>query len=475
MEIKAYMEGILRAWWFIGLLLALSFWMGGIIAHEQMSQYSASTSILINDTLLTNAAFPSGVVQIGTPLSYQPQVTSPTTLNTIIEAYPGLTYSELREAIVVSTDSINQLLFISVTNTSPKSAADIANLLAQRFVSTQIANLNRQVDDYENWLRQNIAQLNDEISRLRRSTEQYRLDSDERVSYNYQQALTEIQNSRPLLKNAYLILQPATVSDVPTTAILSTSRIRLIAVATGLLVAIILIVVLEYFHPFVRHEGELQRIAGLPVLGTSPQMFSFEQKRLLQLRPVPVILRRRMKSLRLLCASIGASAVKYKGHTVLLTSPRRKRSFAAVLATFLAYNGHQILLIDANFKQPYLHEQIKLSAPCKLVTDGGLLLSFIGQATMPHLFVLPAMATLAQNERLTSISLIALLPELQNIFDIIIIDAPPFTDADTHLLATKVAQTLLLVKKRGDSLKTLKMTHTMCQELKLKADCLLLA
>lgn len=475
MEIKAYLEGITRAWWFIGLVLALSFWISGIIAREQANQYTASTSILINDTLLTNMAFPTGVVQIGTPLSYESQFTSPVVLNSIIEAYPRLTYSDLHKAIIVSTDSANQLLLISVTESSPESAADIANLLAQRFVSTQMANLNRQLDSYNSWLRQNISRLNEEMSRLNRSTELNRLDSDERDLYNNQQALAEIQNSRPLLTKAYLILQPANASDEFTTATLSTSKFRLIAVAAGLLAAIILIVVMEYFHPFVRHEGELQRIVGLSVLGTSPQMFGFEKKRLLQLQPVPDIFRWRMNSLRLLCASIGSLAVKYKGHTVLLTSPRRKRDFAATLATLLAYNGHQTLLIDANFAQPCLHDQIKLSDPYKQVTNGGLLFPFIRKAVLPHLYVLPATATLARNERLTVTSLIELLPELQNIFDIIIIDVPPLDCADTHLLAPKVTETLVLVKKRRDSLKTLKMTHAICQELKLNAHCLLLA
>jgi capsular polysaccharide biosynthesis protein len=492
MEVKAYIEGILRAWWLLGLAVVLSFGIGGSIASHQTSQYSASTSILINDTLPANIAFPSGRVQIGTPLSYQSLVASPAIFETVIKTYPGLTASDLQKSVTVETDTTNQFLLISVTALSPERAADIANYLTQHFVSTQTANLNQQADYYDKWLRQNISLLQDDIQRLGTETQQlqshsagpitnqriseneYTLDRDERNLYNYQQAFIEIQNSRPLFKDAYSIMQPAIASDASAiTTTVSISRTRLIAMAIGFLIAILLIVLIEYFHPLVRHKGELERIAGLSVLATLPQLSSFEQQRLLQLRPT--ILRWRIDSLRLLCVSIGASAVKFKGHTVLLTSPRRKRSFASVLATFLAYNGHRTLLIDANLKHPYLHEQIKLADPCKLVTNGGLLLSFIRKAMLPHLFVLPATATLAQNEPLTSTSLLALLPELQNVFDIIIIDAPPLNDADAHLLATKIGQTLILVKKRRDSLKTLKMTHALCKELKLSTQCLLLA
>src|SRR5438034_664202 len=404
MEIKAYIEGIIRGWWLLGLAVVLSFGIGSSIASHQTSQYTASTSILINDTLPANIAFPSGIVQIGTPVSYQSLVASPAIFHTIIKTYPGLTSSDLNKAVTVETDTTNQFLLISVTAISPERAADIANYLTQHFVSTQTANLNQQADYYDKWLRQHISMLQDDIQRLGTETQQlrshpadsitnqriseneYMMDRDERNLYKYQQALIEIQNSRPLLKNAYIIMQPAIASEASAiTTTVSTSRIRLIAVAIGFLVAILLITVIEYFHPFVRHKGELERIADLSVLATLPQLFSFEQKGLLQLRPT--FLRWRINSLRLLCASIGASAVKSKGHTLLLTSPRRKRSLAAVLATFLVYNGHQTLLIDANFKHPYLHEQIKLSDPCKLVTNAGLLLSFIRKAVLPHLFV----------------------------------------------------------------------------------------
>lgn len=490
MEIKAYLQGILRAWWLLALAMALSFWIGSSIANQQTSQYMASTSILISDTLPANIAFPSHIVQLGTPLSYESQLDSPIILDAIIKAYPHLSYSQLEKAITIEIDGINQLMLIDVTDTFPNRAADIANSLAQRFVSTETANLNQQIDYYDKWLEQNISLLKDAIQRLRTETQQlrsrpadpainqsigeneYKLESDEGNLYNYQQALIEIQNSRPLLKNAYIIMQPATVPDVPLTTTLSISTIRLIAVAIGLLVAIMLIVVIEYFHPFVRHEGELQRIVGFSVLATLPQMFSFEQKRLLQSHSM--IFRWRIKLLRLLCASIGASVVNHKGHTLLLTSPRRKRHLAAVLATFLAYNGHRTLLIDANFEQPYLHKQIKLSGPCNLITESGLFLSFIRKTALPHLSVLPATAMLTQDEHLRCSSLIGLLPELQNMFDIIIIDAPPLTKADTHLFALEVAQVLLLVKKRRDSLKSLKMTQALCQELKLNTQSLLL-
>jgi cellulose biosynthesis protein BcsQ len=75
---------------------------------------------------------------------------------------------------------------------------------------------------------------------------------------------------------------------------------------------------------------------------------------------------------------------------------------------------------------------------------------------------------------LTSQDLIELLPELQKLFNVIIIDAPPIDCADTHLFAKLARQVLLLVKKRRDSFKLLQMAQALDQELKLNMKSLLL-
>jgi capsular polysaccharide biosynthesis protein len=497
MEMKAYIEGILRRWWLLVLVLLLSFWLGTSIADSQKTQYTVSTTILLNDSVLTNIADSSNIVQLATPLSYESQVANPAIFNYIIKYYPRLS-GLLGKDIVVTTDPRHQLLLITVTDTSPRSVVDIANFLAQKFVETQNTNLKRQLNYYENWLQQNIVSLTKEINTLNLeieqltpapaqygtlspldprtqriiATDQFQVNRDESDLYNDQRALKDIQNIQSLFDKTYIILQPATPTEVLMTAPLPASIIELIAVGVGLFVAISLIITLEYFSPFVRHKGELQRIAGFSVLGESSGIFDLEQKHILHLRPTSF--RQQVNSLRLLSASIGAKALKDKGHVLLLTSPQKKRNCAADLARALAQDGYRTLLINADFENPSLDEQIKQVGPCDMITNKGLPLSFIRKTVHSHLFLLPATAILPQGMRLTNTELIELLPELQIAFSIIIIDAPPLNHAGTHLLATKVTQMLLLVKKRRDSLKVVSNARSLCQELKLDARCLLL-
>lgn len=491
MEMRAYVEGILRKIWLLAIIVVISFFIGRNIGITQPTLFTASTSIILDGHLLANSAIPSDAVQLSTPQSYEAQVVTPPLLTIISKHYPRLGRLELEKNILVSTDKTNQLLLIKVTDIHPQSAADIANYLAQQFITTQIAYLMHQVNYYQNWLQQTIPSLTTEINKLSLELQQMtsqptiapttqqtiqmdqnQLAFDEQNLFTYQEALKDIENTKSLFAKAYIILQPATVSSETVVLPLSTPIYELIATAIGLLAAIILSIVIDFFTPVVRHKGELQRIVGFSVLAELPVMFKFEQQHLLQLQRL--FFSWRMTPLRLACASIGASVIRDKAHTVLLTSPCQKQRLAAIMATLLANSGHRTLLIDADSENSYLDEQIKQTGPSDLLTSRGEQLSFVKKTTHSHLFVLPTSTMLAQNQQLTINGLVELLPELQNTFSIIIIDAPPLTRANAHLLARQASQTVLLVKKYRDRLNALKMAYMLCQELRLNVNALLL-
>lgn len=499
MELKAYLEGHIRALWLFLLLLPLSMGAGFAYAGSATSSYTASTSILLNAPVLVSTAVPSTIVRLGVPEAYEGLVATPPVLTTINKHYPRLSIAKLRSIINVTSDTNNHILLIRVTDTKPEGAVDIANYLAQQFVKVQSASMQQQLSYYQGWLQQKVTQLTDEINglnttikqlepvrtrpgevpplspqqRVALSVAQYKVDTAVRNLYIYNQALKDLQSTLPLFKKAYILQHPAQVSDVPVIPPLPLGAVLAIAMGVGLLAFVLLVVLLEYFSPFVRYKGELERVTGLPVVASTVEIFRFEQERLLEERRLPF--RWRVDSLRLLCGSLGARALREGNHTLLLTSPHKKRRFASLLATFLAYGGYRTLLIDADFEMPSVQEQVKIIGPCNLVSDDGVALPYVGKTRSPRLFVLPATAMLAQNEHVACNSLITLLPELEKMFDMIIIDGPPLNHADAHLLAPRVKQTLLLVKKRRDRVKTLQRVARQCQELHLQVETLLIA
>ena len=430
MEMKAYLEGILRSGWFLVLIMVIGYFVGNNIANNQAIQYNATTTILINGPLLANTAFSLNVGQINTPLVYESQITSPNLLDIINKHYPQLNPITLAKIISVATDASNQLLTIKFSYTSPAIAADVVNYLAQQFVQKETADLKHQLDFYESSLKQTIPTLTNQINTLNatiqnlttsppagqgRTTRQtlvlseYQVNLDESNLFSDQEALQDIQRTRHLFSSAYIIMQPTVVSTSPTSTAVSSGVIKLLAVLIGLLLGIILLITVEYFNPFIRHKGEVQRIIGLPVLAELPNIFRFEQKRLLQLRPL--LFQWRMKALLLVCSTIGAPAMRDNGYTILVTSPRKRHSFTAILAIIVAHSGFKTLLVDADFDNPRLHKQIRLTDPYNERTQRGFDLSFIRKTAYARLFMLPANAVPAQGAQLTSTSLIQLLPE----------------------------------------------------------------
>jgi len=499
MEFKAYMQGIWRKSWLIVILMLIGIFIGRSMGKAQNSTYTATTTVQVNALDLANNADPTGILKVTLPKTPENEVNTPAVLNVINKHYPRLSRFDLQRDIVVVSDDLHETIVISVTDIRPDSAANIDNYLAQTFVNSQNAAIGRQVDYYVNYLQQQITTLNKDINNLNAqinqltpppapkksitppspaaqqtiSQDQSQLDLDERTLYSNQQSLTSIQQTRSLLTHAFFVLYPATESGVAVSAPSSVTTFELIGLGLGLLAAITLIIGSEYFSPFVRHPGEIERLIGLPVFAELPFVFKSEQRQALQSRQTPFS--GRITRLRVICAAIGTLATREKGNTILLTSPRKKRDLAAILGTTLAYNGYRTLLIDLDFQQPTLHEQIKRSGPCDLATNSGIPLNFISKTDSSHLFLLPARTMIAQNMPLTNMALLELLPELQNMFDLVIIDAPPLDHGDAHLFAKQVKQIFLLVKKRRDSLEMLKQTQAFIQEMKLTMQTLLVA
>jgi capsular polysaccharide biosynthesis protein len=485
--------------WLLLLIIPVSLEVGWLYVQGETTTYTASTSILLNAPLLVDTAVPSTIVKLSVPTSYAAQVATPPVLTAINKRYPRLSIARLKTAINVTADSANHILLIRVTDSKPEAAADIANYLALQFVEKQSGSLQHELMYYQQWLQQEITHLTSEINalneqiqalqppktkpsdhpvlpaqqRITLSNDQYRVNNDIRSLYLYNQALSDIQRVQSLFQKAYIIQHEAKVSDIPVVPPLSESSVLAIAVTLGVLLHVIVVIVMEYFSPSIRHRREIERLSGLSTLNGTLNVSGFEYKRLLAGRPL--LCSWRLDAFRSLCGSLGIQALKKGNHTILLTGLRQKRDFAALFATCFAHSSYRTLVIEANQERSSLSQQLQILGMGDLKTNAGMLLSYIGRTSSPSLFVLPANATLTQNEPLTVVSLLALLPELQKLFQIIIIDGPAFDRADTRLLAAGVHQTILLLQKRRDRVSVLQETARQCQDIGLQMQCLLVS
>ena len=141
-------------------------------------------------------------------------------------------------------------------------------------------------------------------------------------------------------------------------------------------------------------------------------------------------------------------------NALLVTSPGAgdgKTTTSANLALTMAQDfSHRVILVEADLRRP------TLAGLCGVSPDRGLVDVLIGGAALEdvlvripdqNLFVLPAgQVTSRSTELLGSTIMARLIETLRNRFDRLVIDSPPVTLADTHVLARLVDGMLIVVR-----------------------------
>jgi len=187
------------------------------------------------------------------------------------------------------------------------------------------------------------------------------------------------------------------------------------------------------------HErtGSVGALSPLFVAATHPTSAAAEQYRLLRMR-----LEGRHRGRRV--------------QLVLVTSPGAgdgKTTTSANLALTMAQDfNHTVVLVEADLRRP------TLAGLCGVSPDRGLVDVLVGGAPLEdvlvqlpeqNLFVLPAGPTTSRATELLGSSMMnRLIDTLRSRFNRIVVDSPPVTLADTHVLA-RLADTVLIVVRAG--------------------------
>jgi len=187
------------------------------------------------------------------------------------------------------------------------------------------------------------------------------------------------------------------------------------------------------------HEttGSVNALSPLFVAATQPTSAAAEQYRLLRTR-----LEGRERGRR--------------AQLVLVTSPGPgdgKTTTSANLALTMAQDfNHNVVLVEADMRRP------TLAALCGVSRDRGLVDVLMGGAALDdvlvqlpeqNLFVLPAGLMNSRSTELLGSSMMSrLLETLRGRFNRIVVDSPPVTLADTHVLA-RLADGILIVVRAG--------------------------
>jgi len=487
MDLSKILSLVYRYLW----LLVLAALIAGLTTFFQLSSqpvaYRATTDLLIGPTL--DSPSPDlNSLRIGGQLgqTYAEVLTTSSFLEAVnSKLAQKLALNELKDAISTRQSTETRVLTIIVYQRDPKQAVAIANAAAQTLLEMSpskdnvTASLRAQMSDQSQQLEQivsgsqaSIEQLEAELSALRVAN----TSSPEAITANLEQQklviqqLTEERNrlsdSLRTLATIYQILMDTNTNQMEviqpaTTATLVDQQLWLrvfSSAVAGLIFAIIIIFVAEYFDDRLRFPEDLSRAAGVPLLSTidkhSRRRGSGLERFVTLAQPASDAANGYREAVAKLLFSIGESIP----YTLLLTSVGSKGGGEAAitsgnLAVAFAQAGYKVVLVDAQVDNPVLTtilEAEKNEGLADLVLSKSAEPQLLTVEQIPGLRLLPAGSSSEKSSHsmLNSIKMAALFAQLQKEADIVLVVASPISRfAESLTLASQVNATILVARR----------------------------
>ncbi len=464
-----------RWFWLLGLCLLLG-GVGAFVASKSIRPvYRATTFIIVDERAQVAGQDPyTGLlasVQLIT--TYQGLIPQPAVLQRAAKQVGGVSASALAGRVSVKNQAGSQILEVSVDDTNPDRAAGLANAIVASFIAVQhdsmmaeYQHLQEQFGPQERNLTAEIATLDKQISALQSANPQ-----DPRLASLEQQLTSDTAELSGLYAETANLQSLATSNDIrvfqpaipPTTPDHPKPLLNVaIGGALGLIVAVILIGLLEYFDDRIRTPQQAEERLGMPVLTT---VGAYPRRSLLLGISSSGRLGRDIDTL------LANLYLDTHPRSIAVTSagPAEGRTTIAInLAIALARAGKRVALLDGDLHERRIHARAHngshVSIHEMLGTPIGFGLSLVmtekshdnsppySMPGIPNLYVLPAGPKIQDPSdvfrsgrfRRYLQSLVEGSGGAQ--IDVVVIDTPPATDyPDATLLAKWVDATILVV------------------------------
>lgn len=464
MDFRVYLAIIRKWFWLVVLCTLLAGGTAYVSNRLATPAYQARTRLLINESAAAKSsdynAILSGERQART---YAQMLTNrPLMISVIDELELNLTPEKLANNVNAELVRDTRLIDITVENSDPQRAADIANLIAEKFI-VQIdtlenaryedskANLVAQIESID----EQIKSVTADISALGKSSNTAERDRLETSLAQYRQTYASLVQSYEQIRTTEAAgtsnvaqFEPAVADNVPVRPKITLNTA--LGAGAGMLLGLVAVFLIEVLDDTIRTPGDVTRQLGLPVLGMIPLYKNEEQKPISASQPLSPV----SNAYRILRANIHFASVDRPINKLLVTSSNPmegKTELVTNLGVVLAQNDLQTIILDTDFRRPAVHSRLGLT------NHDGLANLFLednpaGQnfqtVDVPNLRVITS-GKLPPNptELLGSEKMGRIIDTLATQNDMLLIDTPPMLAvADAVILSPRVDGILLVIK-----------------------------
>jgi polysaccharide biosynthesis transport protein len=477
MELKDYLTPLRRWWWLIVAATLLAAGSSYYDASRQPPQYQSTTTLMIGraieDPNPTNNTFFMGqqLAQTYADMARRQRVQQ------AVKDALGLTWLPSYTARAVPN---NQLIEITVTDTSPERAQAVANELArqlimqsptapeqqeavrQEFINRQLAALEINIEQTQAEIEEKQAEINTLQSARQIADMQNQIDALQAtlntLRGNYGTLLANTQRGAI---NTLAVIEEASLPTTPVGANLW--QTVLLAAAIGFILASGTAYLIVYIDDTIKTPDDIKRLVDLPTLaGIIRVKGKTDMDKLVLLKEPRAPVSEAFRSMR---TAIQFSSIDQPDRaTILITSsnPMEGKSMnASNLALAMAQAGYRVALVDADLRRPRLHKYFELpngqgltsfllalNLESPLETAREQVAQVLCDTPVAGLKVMTSGPVPPNpSEMLGSVKMQAALDLLQELFDFVILDSPPaLAVTDAVVLATRVDSVILLVE-----------------------------
>jgi succinoglycan biosynthesis transport protein ExoP len=450
--LRAYLMVLRRRRWWVVVITLLGLGASLALSVTSQKQYTASAQLLVQsvgvNNSLSSGQVPVTTTDVQTELQLVTSAQVQQTVKKMLGSAPPIAAAEVSQTNVIA---------LTAVSTSPARAALIANTYAKAFVASVTASTISNLTSAENQLNSQINSIGRQINKLNPTTDAAQLSALSNQAGVLKQQLAQLQVAGAVASSSVEFVTPALAPAAPSSP--KPVEDALLGLLIGLVIAIGVAFLRDSLDDTINSVDAAERVSGAPVLAAVPLVTSWKKRENPMVISVTEPTSSEAEAYRSLRTSLQFARQSRKLRTILVTSPSASEGKTATLANLgavFAQAGERVVLVSCDLRRPRLSQFFESPEPAELVAV------LLGQQNLDdalrpvpgndRLWTLGAWAVSPNpTELLSGERMRAVLTELEDRFDLILIDSPPVLPVSDAVILTAYADAVLLVVGAGQT------------------------